>query len=422
MFGQPPTMNISINPYKLNNPMSTNNNLTPPCLALPASDLAYRVTASGFDKPSEDDWVASQIYSYAGVYQYGYAYDDQPQEKPKDRLESACLIYIDYGGHLTLSFRGTAGNTTCGVIKDWSTNLDCDLVAMKTPQGELEVHHGFKKELDVIWKGIMHWVRHFDPEAKRKINITGHSQGGALAFIAAVKLAQEKTDEGKHYNNIQGVTTFAAPKPGGLSFAKYYNDLKLQNEVTLGSVTVRYENTADLVPLLPPNVNINYENYEWIKKIIFGLLDSEYIRNLGGPECRDYITKLVAHLEKMQVKDFLSGFYPVGDHLCFIKYNGDTKMLNREENEECITLDFSNWMMNFCYKFGIFSHSVEATPNIDWEEIINKIKEYVYPKVHQLLEAHTLQPGNGYMLAACPNEAFAKGSDGKEFMHASKSE
>ncbi|WP_299463093.1 lipase family protein [uncultured Microscilla sp.] len=418
--------------------MSTNNNLTPPCLALPASDLAYRVTASGFDKPSEDDWVASQIYSYAGVYQYGYAYDDQPQEKPKDRLESACLIYIDYGGHLTLSFRGTAGKGNCGMLKDWLTNLDCDLVKMKTPQGELEVHHGFKKELDVIWKGIMHWVRHFDPEAKRKINITGHSQGGALAFIAATKLAQEKTPEGKYYNNIQGVTTFAAPKPGSLSFANYYNDLKLQNEVTLGSVTVRYENTADLVPLLPPKFGFPSKVPEWLD-IIVQLMKNVaivVIDMIDIPQeefgCKN-VRKELRHIIDVMTKDTLSKeFYPVGDTLKFIGYKGKITSPSQKAKEGEISEYTLVWIENFLDKISNNSdygnQMIENIKNWDFIEAAKNAKK-IYDEIMKkpehlvttLLEAHTLQPGNGYMLAACPNEAFAKGSDGKEFIHASKS-
>lgn len=414
----------------------TSKNSTQPCRALAGSYLAYRVKENGFEEPSKDDWYNSQIYATAGVVNYGWAYE----------AEAACLIYVDYGGQVNICFRGTDGDGPCGAMTDWMTNLMCHLETMNFGGQDLQIHSGFHEELfgnngegtakkDGIWKGIMHWVRHFDPDAERRINITGHSQGGALAFIAAAKLVQEKAkNNDRVYDNIKGVTTFAAPKPGALNFANYYNNVVLENregKPTLGAVTIRYENTADLVPLLPPNLDFDPEDHEdfinWV--FSFGINAAKgwlltFRPDFHDTECRDFKVKFAEFLDNITLKELLKSFYPVGNQLNFIKFDGGIEKFHRKvykkdeklQDDSDITISLDVWLINAIkYLYGPDTNVESLKKHIeseDWPQVLQDISDIMQSPLEnplgQLAEAHTLQPGNGYMLAACPHEAFAQ--------------
>lgn len=68
----------------------------------------------------------------------------------------------------------------------------------------------------------------------RDVWLTGHSQGGALAVLAAGSLLEKDV-------NLSGTVTFGAPRVGNGEFAMYY-----------GPTVDRYEYQCDIVPLLPP--------------------------------------------------------------------------------------------------------------------------------------------------------------------------
>jgi hypothetical protein len=71
------------------------------------------------------------------------------------------------------------------------------------------------------------------------VHFTGHSKGGALAFLATMKL--------NFFENITPASTYtyAAPKCGNPAFVTAYNALFQRS-------TTRYEFYDDLVPWIPP--------------------------------------------------------------------------------------------------------------------------------------------------------------------------
>ncbi|MBL4770641.1 MAG: lipase family protein [Planctomycetes bacterium] len=91
-----------------------------------------------------------------------------------------------------LAFRGTAG------LKDWLADFD----AWLTKEGSGRVHRGFQSTLDLAWDEVRERV------GDRAIHLTGHSMGGSLATLAAIRLPGART-----------VTTFGAPRPGNAEFA-----------------------------------------------------------------------------------------------------------------------------------------------------------------------------------------------------------
>ena len=124
------------------------------------------------------------------------------------------------------------------IIEDWLNDADF------TPQPDPElglVHSGFMDSFENLWPGIVQQIKAWQAAGKLgpqvKVYITGHSKGGALAMLAALKLRTE------NILPVTEVVTFAAPRVGGADFAAKY--------AAQGIVGYRYENQDDVVPHVP---------------------------------------------------------------------------------------------------------------------------------------------------------------------------
>jgi pimeloyl-ACP methyl ester carboxylesterase len=111
------------------------------------------------------------------------------------------------------------------------------------------VHYGFQRALDYPDKTtgmrsvealLMHIQRL--NLLDRPIFIVGHSLGGAIATLFAVKFRAAHPSAANRL--LQKVVTFGAPAVGGNAFYDYYGDLHER--------TTRYVNRADAVPFTPP--------------------------------------------------------------------------------------------------------------------------------------------------------------------------
>ena len=149
------------------------------------------------------------------------------------------------GDELILAFRGTLPYSAdeqdtskqMTFIQDWLNDAN----AKPAADPELgQVHGGFEQAFQAVWPGLMQqitaWQKVGKLSANPKVYVTGHSKGGALAMLAAVKLKAAKL-------TVTQVTTFGAPRVGGADFAKKY----------AGIDAIRYENDQDLVPHVPLN-------------------------------------------------------------------------------------------------------------------------------------------------------------------------
>jgi triacylglycerol lipase len=124
---------------------------------------------------------------------------------------------------IVIAFRGTDD------LKDWLSNFNI----LPNPSAEW-VHTGFKQALDSLWGEVRSIIRlHSKP---REIFLTGHSLGGAIATLAAVRLE----NEGVH---VAGLYTFGQPPVGGEKFA---NIVKKQ-----GFRYYRFINHVDMVADIP---------------------------------------------------------------------------------------------------------------------------------------------------------------------------
>jgi hypothetical protein len=158
-----------------------------------------------------------------------------------DNEIDACTVGTTADG-VVVAFRGTLpidGPFTVAMLLDWVNDLN----ARPIPGGGLPgaVHEGFLGSLNSLWDAVR-------AETKRQLNqagagtplmVTGHSKGGAVAALAAMRFHQQD-------GLMANVVTFAAPKPGNTAFTDAYNAVIDHT---------RYEFGEDVVPHLPPSVS-----------------------------------------------------------------------------------------------------------------------------------------------------------------------
>lgn len=130
---------------------------------------------------------------------------------------------------LVLTFRGTLslGNVA----------TDLNILKSKEDHTEGSVHAGFKNALDAVWATrVLPLVR--DRLRGRKLYVSGHSMGGALAQLAAYRLKHSGID-------VAGVYTYGAPYIGDEDYVRDYDRI-------LAARTHNHINHNDVVPYSPP--------------------------------------------------------------------------------------------------------------------------------------------------------------------------
>lgn len=161
-----------------------------------------------------------------------------------------------------IAFRGTRENI------DWKVSnlrmLPVLLQNCNTGSQKIKVHQGFQNTL--YYKDKSTKCNSFDAVIKhlndlnlignRKIVVTGHSLGGALATLFTVKLRAKMPVEIK--NQLQEIVLFGSPAVGLKNFRNFYNELNLK--------TIRIINGSDVVPFTPPLFYHHIGQELWIRK------------------------------------------------------------------------------------------------------------------------------------------------------------
>ncbi len=106
-----------------------------------------------------------------------------------------------------------------------------------------KIHSGFYSLFKDSWNSVYEILKGHANDQKLeikdfKINLTGHSMGGAIATIAALHLSVEEGAEDLH------VATLASPRAFDPYAAKVYKE-------RLGKKTIRVVNQSDFIPSLP---------------------------------------------------------------------------------------------------------------------------------------------------------------------------
>ena len=135
-------------------------------------------------------------------------------------------------GAIFVTFSGTDPLS----IKDWIT----DFTLAPFPN---VFHQGFVEAVDAVRSDIEVAIR--SGGTGQPLFFTGHSMGGALANIAALRAL----DAGLR---ATAVYTFGGPRTGGRDFFKAYE--------SLGENTFRLVNGNDIVPAVPPSLLHNFRH------------------------------------------------------------------------------------------------------------------------------------------------------------------
>lgn len=157
---------------------------------------------------------------------------------------------------VVVAFRGSlppffgVGNDDWNVVLDWLN--DSLSLCVEDPLYGGGVHLGFSDSLRRLWgdvdgkPGVHTAVQAMldqnllDRRSRRHLFVTGHSKGGALANLFAVRAARQT-----RWDDLQiSVATIAAAKAGNSRFAKAYAESRI--------ACLRYELDGDPVPHLPP--------------------------------------------------------------------------------------------------------------------------------------------------------------------------
>ena len=142
-----------------------------------------------------------------------------------------CVV-AEHDSYVVLAFRGST------TMQDWLTDLKFSQAKTKQTGLPGRVHRGFVNAIEEGWPRIAELLRRAD-KAGKTIWITGHSLGGGLSHIAAMRAASEGIP-------IAGIYTFASPRVGDDDFVKAY-DRQFRGR------SYRVVNVEDLVPHVPPN-------------------------------------------------------------------------------------------------------------------------------------------------------------------------
>lgn len=136
-----------------------------------------------------------------------------------------------FGDTLIIAFRGSDSK------KDWMFNLDfCKkVIPYNNFRSKIKVHSGFINAYRS--KNVREKIRKFVTEGIRKVRLTGHSYGAALAVLCAVDLQYSFND--RDYE----VIVFGCPRIGNKAFMNSYNKRIFK--------TLRVENRNDVVTKVP---------------------------------------------------------------------------------------------------------------------------------------------------------------------------
>lgn len=161
----------------------------------------------------------------------------QCQVAGDDDSKINAVLVGETAGEIIVAYRGTEPFDSLDherMVLDWLDNFL--LIPLATaPDVPGSVHYGFSHGVNELWSWVEAQVKS-RPSAK-PLYVTGHSKGGAMANIAAVKLVAA--------GFTPYVCTFEGARAGDPAFAEGY--AKLVQHST------RYEYRDDIVPWLPPS-------------------------------------------------------------------------------------------------------------------------------------------------------------------------
>jgi hypothetical protein len=182
---------------------------------------------------------------------------------------------FEIGDNRVLAFRGSVPHR----LGDWQR--DANLNKLKFDGGGC-VHQGFSDALDEVWDELKQWLT---TAGEKQLWVTGHSLGGALALLSAMRLDGEKVN----------VCTFGQPRIGDSKFAS-------SGEKKLGDRYYRIVHNEDIVPRIPP-YTLGFRHFGREVRIANG--KAKELKS-GVESTRDAIRQFVG--EKVKIPKAVEGF------------------------------------------------------------------------------------------------------------------
>jgi predicted lipase len=164
------------------------------------------------------------------------------ESKNRNDCEAYC---VNYDNNLIIIFRGT--ESLRDVLSD--INIVKEPLLLKNITKFPCVHNGFLKQLDSVTNNIEREISEFKRnEPSGSIILCGHSLGGAIATIAALKYTLK-------FEIPAYCITFGSPRAGDTRFCELFNEKIM--------LSIRIVNEDDPIPLVP--LPIRYSHVEGIK-------------------------------------------------------------------------------------------------------------------------------------------------------------
>jgi len=177
----------------------------------------------------KDCWVEWQrafreLFSQGGMTSFQFI---------KEPLTNTQVAVMSNNQLVVAVFRGSEKN-----VQDW-LQIDANFPLIPVPQWGtgVMVHNGFNSAMRSVFTRVRDAIQSQNPRGTKRVWLTGHSLGGALAFMHAHGFMRETPIQ------VQGVHTYGAPRVGNPNWNRTYFS-------RLGLKTQRWVNNADFVPLL----------------------------------------------------------------------------------------------------------------------------------------------------------------------------
>lgn len=186
-------------------------------------------TTTQFDQGNALECARASMLAYSTS---GGLASSNPYTWVEDAATDTHLFIQEFADYVVISFRGTTS------IRNWITDADCrrKCLCMQASGDVIRVHEGFLNAFDAVLPALTAALRKI-VVGTRKIYVTGHSLGGALALLCAYELDRQGF-------NVAQVYTFGQPRVGNAAWVRMY-------ESRLGLKTWRFVYQEDIVPRVP---------------------------------------------------------------------------------------------------------------------------------------------------------------------------
>ena len=293
---------------------------TPPINLNGYADYAGRVCAVGVTHSKHNKEKATSFLAMATVINAQAQYEPTVATRlahaaleayePPAAVEKMAKIY--WGPHCQVWFFNVE-STQCGVVANEEEVLVCfrgsekrledvlvdlDFSLVPGPLGG-SVHAGFYDGLTLVWSSLDELVLGLMAERPRRLLVTGHSLGGALATLAAAQWRQQG-------QAVHAVYTYGQPRSGDSEFARAY-------DLALRARSFRLVNNLDAVTRVPPramgyshmgtlvyfdNQGSPHHGIQWWRNFLNGWCGAiENILDWCGEGLRDH--RMVHYLERL---------------------------------------------------------------------------------------------------------------------------